>query len=155
MSKRLTKWLLSGSLLRLPCSLHTLNTLLLPGTESPGLGKEGGWVREERNHGGVRDLPQGDMGNAFICLPSDRTLGRKGVTADLDISFSRVSLHSLARRQTSPKPRADCHLFMPKPAAWPKIRKGRRHGRPWTSHLQSVLSAGLKLGGHGSDQLGE
>lgn len=132
----------------------------VPGTERAlAWERGGGWVQEERNHGVVRDLPrdppQGDLVNAFICLPSDRTLGRKGVTADLDISFSRVSLHSLARRQTSLKLRADCHPFMPKPAAWPKIRKRRRPGRPWTSHLQSVLSAGLKLRVHGSDLLGE
>lgn len=77
------------------------------------------------------------------------------MTADLDISFSRVSLHGLARRQTSLEPRADCHLSMPKPAAWPEIRKRRRHGRPWTSHLQSVLSSGLKLGAQATDLLGE
>lgn len=78
--------------------------------------------------------------------------GVGGVTADLDISFSRVPPHSLARRQTSLKPRADCHLSM---TAFPEIRKRRRHGRPWTSHLQSVVSAGLGLRSNGTDLLGE
>lgn len=79
------------------------------------------------------------MGNTFVCLPSDKAVGIE-VTADLDISFSRVPSHSLARRHSSLKPRADCHLSMPTPAACPELRKRRRHGRPWTGHLQPVPS---------------
>lgn len=122
---------------------QTLSCCLALREPWPGKEGVGSWGTESWWRGDLpREPPQGDMGNTFICLPSDRALGRKGVTADLDISFSRVSHHSLARRQTSLKPRADCHLSMPKPAACPEIRKRRGHGRPWTSHLQSVLSAG-------------